>query len=278
MDLDYSSSTIDLDSSLDGTVSLDLLRKQLADLLMSLYDIGRSLPQTLVFLSEVAQPELRHGSRIPVLGSMFDELPKLFTAPRTTELDKMLIRPPNDAVSLKLLLSLREVALILDSLSYLQLLHLSNYVPNSNSPETKIAYLRNLQMLFKSWDEMALQQLHTEITSARLHEERKRLLSLDPNVPWEMLYLVTDLLKLPLPELINMRTWILRLSSSQIEILMRLLLVDSSSLMELKRRIRVTSEQEFKDQQGTSFRRAHSYFQSIICLRTLRRINIDNRS
>ncbi len=193
MDLDYSASNIDLDASLDGTVSIDLLRKQLADLLVSLYEIGRALPQTLVFLSEVAQPDLRQGSRIPVLGSMFDELPKLFTAPRTTELDKMLMRPPNDAVSLKLLLSLRDVALILDSLSYLQLLHLSNYVPSSNSPETQVAYLRNLQMLFKSWDEVVLQHLHTE---------------------------------------------------------MRLLMVDSSSLMELKRRIRVTSEQEFRDQQS----------------------------
>jgi len=232
----------DSDGPLGDSTPLPLMQKQLVDLLVCLHDIAAVLPQSLVYLSEVAQPELPQESRIPVLGVMFEELSKFFTGTPATELQRALASPPSDAVSLKLLIALREVALILDELSYLQLLNLANYVPQMGASGSPFAFLTNLQELLRTWDDSDLNNLHTSISKAPLHLERKKLLAMEPNIPWEMLQLMADLLKLPLEELQNLRKLMGRLNARQLEILMRLLLLDSATLMELKRRVKVTKE------------------------------------
>jgi len=62
-------------------------------------------------------------------------------------------------------------------------------------------------------------------------------LQLEPHLPWEILHLVIELLKLPIEELFSFQAWLTKLPPHHIRMLIQLLQIESYTLLEIKRRI-----------------------------------------
>jgi hypothetical protein len=60
---------------------------------------------------------------------------------------------------------------------------------------------------------------------------------MEPSIPWELLHLVIELLKLPIEELYNLHTWITQITHRKLDYLIQLLQMDPAALLEIKQRL-----------------------------------------
>jgi hypothetical protein len=213
------------------------LQETLHDLLCGLYYIGREMPQCLVYLSEVAQPNLPNDRRIPIVSKMFEEIPRMLQELSASQLQEIVNHPPNDAVSLRLLLDIREVSLLLQRISILQLLHLTNNVLPPGPIQTQVEFLGRLKGVFDGWDRAKLELYHNELAETPLYLESEKLFTLEPDVPWELIHLLIELLKLPIEQLYSFHDWITVLSHPQLVILAKILQLDSAIILDIQRRL-----------------------------------------
>ena len=97
--------------------------------------------------------------------------------------------------------------------------------------------MEQVQEVFQSWSFDTMKRYHSILSETPLHLERQQLLQLEPGLPWEILHLLIELLKLPVDELFSLQNWLSKLSPQQTRVLIQLLQIESSTLLEIKRRI-----------------------------------------
>ena len=105
--------------------------------------------------------------------------------------------------------SLHLVLLTLNHMTFTQLITLSSFeihppptgfpqptegAPSSSSVSRPYSFIHNLKEMFKAWDLQTLSSLNQKLRASPLHLERKVLLELAPNTPWDMLHYVAGLL------------------------------------------------------------------------------------
>jgi hypothetical protein len=98
-----------------------------------------------------------------------------------------------------------------------------------------------VQEVFQAWSFDTMKRYHSILSETPLHLERQQLLQLEPALPWEILHLLIELLKLPVDELFSLQNWLSKLSAQQTRVLIQLLQIESSTLLEIKRRIASTT-------------------------------------
>jgi hypothetical protein len=231
------------------------LQAQLHDLLDRLRSLGTELPQCLVSLTQVVQPQIPNEMRIPLLGKMFAEVPSVVSAATPEQLQRIVLAPPPDAVALRLLLDLRQVQQILQNISYLQLLHLTNGLIPPGSPQAQLKFLNRVQEIFQMWSNNTLEQYHKKLSETPVHLERQQLLALEPKISPDAVHLVCEMLKLPRNELIPFKHWIEALPQTHVILLVNLLQMEPQVLIEIKKRLTTTaqagSDQEQVSNMGT---------------------------
>lgn len=217
------------------------LVQQLYELLCCIHQIGKDLPQLLIHLVTIVQPQLPQERIIPVLGKMFEDIPGFLhqheQQPTNQQFLKLLVDPPSELITLRLLLNLRELQQLIQKMSYLQLLHLSNNILPPGPQSLQVEFMQKAQEIFQSWTQEVIQNHHHVLSETPLHMERQQLLQLEPQLPWELLHFIIELLKLPLEELLNFKEWMSKLPRKQLIILVQLLQMEPSSLLELKQRM-----------------------------------------
>ncbi len=224
------------------TGNIDQLRGQLQGLLDSLHALGRDLPQCLISLTQVVQPQIPNEMRIPLLGKMFAEVPSYLESATPQQLQQIVRQPPADAVAFRLLLDLSQVQQILQNISYLQLLHLTNNMIPPGSPQQQLGFLSKIQEIFQLWSNETLERYNHTFSETPLHLERQQLMQLEPQIPFELLHLLVEVLKLPVVELHAFKRWIESLPQNHLILLVNLLQMEPAVLIEVKRRITVNTE------------------------------------
>lgn len=211
------------------------LQQQLYELLVCLHQLGMEFPQILIHLAGIVQPSLTPEMLVPVIRKMFEEIPQMLQQ-SPQQLQKMVLDPP-ESLTFKLLLDFRELQQLLQQISYLQLLHLSNnLIPPGPLPQ-QLEFLQKAQEQFQSWNQESLQNLHQVLSETPLHMERQQLLQLESQIPWELLHFLIELIKLPLEELYGFQDWVSKLPKKQLIMMIHLLQMEPSALIEIKRRM-----------------------------------------
>ncbi len=211
------------------------LQQQLYELLVCLHQLGMEYPQILIHLASVVQPSLTQEMLVPVLRKMFEEIPQILQQ-NQQQLQKVVLDPP-ESLTFRLLMDFTELQQLLQQVSYLQLLHLSNNLIPPGPISQQLDFLQKAQEQFQSWTVDALQHLHQVLSETPLHMERQQLLQLEPHIPWELLHFLIELLKLPVDELFGFQKWISILPKKQLLMMLQLLNMEPSAIIEIKRRI-----------------------------------------
>jgi len=120
------------------------LNQQLHNLLLKLHKLGQELPQILLYLTQIAQPKLPQNLIIPFLGQMFEKIPPLLSKLEPQKLTELVKDPPSDAVPLRILVDLSGIQQLLQQISVLQLLHLTNNTIPPGSQEAQESFLRKV--------------------------------------------------------------------------------------------------------------------------------------
>lgn len=120
------------------------LNQQLHNLLLKLHKLGQELPQILLYLTQIAQPKLPQNLIIPFLGQMFEKIPPLLSKLEPQKLADLIKDPPAEAVPLRILIDLSSIQQLLQQISVLQLLHLTNNTIPPGSQELQEAFLRKV--------------------------------------------------------------------------------------------------------------------------------------
>ncbi len=121
------------------------LNQQLHNLLLKLHTLGQELPQILIYLAQVAQPKLPHNLIIPFLGQMFEKLPPFLSKIEPSQLADIIKDPPPDSIPLRLLVDLSVIQQLLQQISILQLLHLTNNTLPPGTLESQEGFLRKVK-------------------------------------------------------------------------------------------------------------------------------------
>ena len=117
-----------------------------------------------------------------------------------------------------------QVILILDTITYTQLIQLCSYEPPPDHNPQSYLFIRNLHDMFRTWTVDDLRTMNAELRNVPLHMERQTLTRLSPLIPWDMLNFVVELMKLPMQELEDLQRWVGEMNSYQIDILTRLII------------------------------------------------------
>eukprot|EP01117_Protostelium_nocturnum_P010524 TRINITY_DN3790_c0_g1_i1.p1 TRINITY_DN3790_c0_g1~~TRINITY_DN3790_c0_g1_i1.p1 ORF type:complete len:537 (-),score=172.27 TRINITY_DN3790_c0_g1_i1:220-1830(-) len=209
---------------------------QLWELLCCLHSLGKDESTLLVQITGIVAPNLNVDKIVPVLVKMFEEIPLMLQQQIFRQQPHILNDPPAGYATLRLLLGFRDLQNLLSRLSILQLLHLTNNIIPPGSSTTQLEFLFKAQQIFQSWTVEDLNRLHTVLSDTPIHMERQQLLQLEPNIPWEMLHFIIELLKLPWEELSNFREWFSTLAKRHLLVLIHILNVEPAGLLSLKQR------------------------------------------
>lgn len=223
--------------------------KEIYEYLKCLHRIGIDMPLILIQLAEILKPDLHPDKTIPTLKKMFEEIPK-FLEKGNGWVQLQTIENETKSEPIRLLLEFREFQQLFQSIGYLQILHLSNNVLPPGPPLMQLEFLQKVQEQFQSWSPETLQNHHHVLSDTPLHMERQALLQLEPQISWELLHYLIEILKLPINELFHFQEWISRLSKPHLIILIHLLHLEPFILLELKTRI--DNDQELMNTENTS--------------------------
>lgn len=220
--------------------------QELSDLLSCLYQLGRDVPDLLISLAKMVQPQLSDEKAVTALSKMFADLPTFLSQQHSQQIQNL---PSPEFVTLRLLIQLQELQKLIHNISHLQLLHLTNNLIPPATLQTQAEFMEKVQQIFQSWTRETLLHYNEVLSSTPLHMERQQLLQLEPHIPWELLHFVLEMLKLPLDELCGFQEWLIKLPKSLVVILVQLLQLEPSSVLELKQRM---SYSNFNSDDGTS--------------------------
>ena len=215
----------------------ETLNSSLYSLLSSVHGLGVEYPQLLIQVASFLEPNISSDLIVPSLKKMFEEVPTMLQQKSAQILQKLLQEPNNEPISWRLLVDFKELQQLLQQTSYLQLLHLSNNLIPPGPFTAQLEFLLKAQEQFQAWTQDTLVQLHTVLSDTPLHMERQQLLQLEPQIPWELLHFLIELLKLPFEELCSLQEWISKLPKKQLTLILHLLLLEPSALIEIKRRL-----------------------------------------
>jgi hypothetical protein len=161
-------------------------------------------------------------------------------------LQQLLRSPPREAVTVRLLLALRELALLLTRPTSAQLLVLTSPVTPLSSQQTairtRVEFLLRVRHTLHQLSGEQLLSLAEQIAGAPPHARRQHLITLLPNLDKVLLPLFCELLLLPAAELLHVRAWVLLLESRATPALAHLLSFESSVLLDLKSKLSLSSE------------------------------------
>jgi hypothetical protein len=218
------------------------LQQQLYDLLCSLHQFGRDLPYVLIQVTEMVQPGLQPDRLVTQLGKMFEEMPLLLQ--NAQQLQKLVLDPPSDLNTLRLLLDFRDFQQLVQQISYLQLLHLTNNIIPPGPQTLQLAFLQKAQEIFQSWSREMMTEHHRVLSETPLHMERQELLQREPQIPWELLHFLIEMLKLPINELYHFQDWISKLPKKHLLYIVQLIQLEPAAILEIKRRMDGAQEME----------------------------------
>jgi hypothetical protein len=213
------------------------INNALYSLLSSVHGLGVEYPQLLIQLASILEPNISTDLIVPSLKKMFEELPAMLQQKSPQVLQKLLLEPSGEPISWKLMADFRELQQLLQQISFLQLLHLSNNLIPPGPFNAQLEFLLKAQEQFQAWTQETIGQLHSVLSDTPLHMERQQLLQLEPQIPWELLHFLIELLKLPIEELCGLQEWISKLPLKLLTLVLNLLLLEPSGLIEIKRRI-----------------------------------------
>lgn len=189
-----------------------------------------------MFISGLAEPNLPQETLHQILGKMFEEVPNFLQTITPSDFYRLTQDLPQDAVTLRLLFNLDGIAKLFQQMSYLQILHLTNNVIAPGPLQHQIDILLKVQEHFRTWTVDTLKNHHSEIGNTSLQFERKKLLELEPSIPWELLQLFVELFKLPIEELLDFVQWFARVTHEQFVPLTQILTIEPFLVLEFKRR------------------------------------------
>jgi hypothetical protein len=211
------------------------------ELVGALYQLGQEVPHYLLFLSELAEPTLSQDMRTPILGRLFEEVPNLLSNVTAMEFHKLIVNVPQDAVTLRMLVNLYKISTLFQQMSCLQILHLTNHLIPPGPLAMQAEILTTAQEHMRGWNNERMGMLHEEMGKVSLQLERKRLLELEPTLPWELLQFFMEVLKLPLHELSDFSFWFVPLPTEKVHVLVQILQLEPIIIMEFKRRLTLPS-------------------------------------
>jgi hypothetical protein len=214
---------------------------EMLELVSALYQLGQELPHYLLVLSELAEPSLSQDLRTPVLGRLFEEIPRLLTNITPLEFNKLMANVPQDAVQLRMLVNIYNISTIFQSMSCLQILLLSNHLIPPGPLPMQVEIMLKAQEHMKSWAPETPSFLHDELAKTSLDQERKRLLELEPKLPWELLQFFMEIIKLPKNESIEFFKWFVQLSRERVHSLVQIMQFEAIVILEYKRRVTLPS-------------------------------------
>ena len=214
---------------------------ELFELVNALYQLGQELPHYLLVLSELAEPNLSQDLRTPILGKLFEEVPRLLSNITPLEFHKLIANVPQDAVTLRMLVNLYNISTTFQQLSCLQILQLTNNVIPPGPLSMQVEVLLVAQEHMKAWTPDTPGYLHDELANTSLELERKRLLELQPKLPWELLQLFMEIIKLPKNESLDFFKWFVQLSRERVHTLVQILQFEPIIILEYKRRLTLPS-------------------------------------
>jgi hypothetical protein len=229
---------------------MDTINNSLYSLLSNVHGLGVDYPQLLIQLASILEPVISNDLIVPSLKKMFEEVPQMLQQKSAQLLQKLLLEPTNEPISWKLLVDFKELQDLLQQTSYLQLLHLSNNLIPPGPFNAQLEFLLKAQEQFQAWTQDTLVQLHSVLSDTPLHMERQQLLQLEPQIPWELLHFLIELLKLPFEELCSLQEWISKLPKKQLTLILHLLLLEPSALIEIKRRLDIEITQSSNSMNG----------------------------
>lgn len=214
---------------------------ELFELVNALYQLGQELPHYLLVLSELAEPNLSQDHRTPILGKLFEEVPRLLSNITPLEFHKLIANVPQDAVTLRMLVNLYNISTIFQQLSCLQILQLTNNVIPPGPLAMQLEVLLVAQEHMKTWTPDTPGLLHDELANTSLELERKRLLELQPKLPWELLQFFMEVIKLPKNESLDFFKWFVQLGRDRLYSLVHILQFEPIIILEYKRRLTLPS-------------------------------------
>lgn len=214
---------------------------ELYELVNALYQLGQELPHYLLVLSELAEPNLGQDLRTPILGKLFEEVPRLLANITPLEFHKLIANVPQDAVTLRMLVNIYKIATIFHQLSCLQILQLTNNVIPPGPVAMQVEILLIAQEHMSQWSNETPGYLHDELAKTSLELERKRLLELEPKLPWELLQFFMEIIKLPKHESLDFFKWFVQLDKERVQSLVHILHFEPIIILEYKRRLTLPS-------------------------------------
>jgi hypothetical protein len=126
--------------------------------------------------------------------------------------------------------------MMLRRVSDLQILQLTHNFFSTDNIQHQLHLASQLQEQFQSWSIEKVLKYHNVLSETPLHLEIQQILNLEPNLPWELLYIVIELLKLPSEELKDFKEWITALTKNELTLFVQLLELPAASLLDLKNR------------------------------------------
>jgi hypothetical protein len=148
---------------------------------------------------------------------------------------------PSDAVAFRVFWSVRQLVVLLNRMSVLQLLHLSEGLIPPGTEEAQTAFVAGWQQELQHWSTEKVRELHGVIHSTPVHLERQRLSGV---VRPELASITLSVLKLPLDQLVAFHAWFCGLGPALLRQLVQLLTgMSSPQLIDLRSMLLLPSHQ-----------------------------------
>lgn len=152
-------------------------------------------------------------------------------------------RAPSDAVAFRVFWSVRQVVLLLNRMSNLQILHLSDSMIPPGSEEMQLSFMAAWQQELQHWSTERVRELHSVVHATPIHLERQRVSGILQQA--QFVGITLSILKLPLEQLVSFHMWFCGLGPGLLRQLVLLLTgMSSAQLIELRSLLLLPSMQQ----------------------------------
>eukprot|EP01129_Flabellula_baltica_P008355 TRINITY_DN3308_c0_g1_i1.p1 TRINITY_DN3308_c0_g1~~TRINITY_DN3308_c0_g1_i1.p1 ORF type:complete len:580 (-),score=98.46 TRINITY_DN3308_c0_g1_i1:605-2344(-) len=215
--------------------------------LTKLYKLGTDMPDKLVFLTQVVQPNIPDNYRIPILSQMFSEVPSFIGSIPHENLVSVFDNPPDDAVPFKLYVDLLKIQYLFFNLSPSVLYLLSDLMPSSMAPNARLSYLSQLQNTLTSLSKQKIYLIHKELNQTPIHLHKIKLTNALPELSPDVIHHILPFLKLELTELLGFNNWLSNAPGSHLVYIANLVQLGSNDLLVLKNYVEVDDENNYSN-------------------------------
>lgn len=219
---------------------METLPRYFFELLFRMHQLGVDAPDVLIHVTSLLKPQLPQEQVIGLLQSVFKNLPTLIQNTAPSKLEELFKTSPLQE-EFTFLVEFRELQQILQRISYLQLLHLTNNTIPPGPQILQLEFLQKIQHQFQIWSEERLKNLNNVLQETPLHMERRVLLEIEPEISWDLLHFLIEMLKLPVDELFGFQLWISQLGRQHLVMIVQLLSLAPPTILEVKQRLDFTN-------------------------------------